>query len=318
MHTLYPAIKPYNSQTLKVDSLHEVYLEECGSPDGIPVLFVHGGPGSGCSERDRRFFDPEKYRIVLFDQRGCGHSKPHAELKQNTSSDLVADMELIREKLGIDRWMLFGGSWGSTLSLLYAQAHPKRVKAMVLRGVFLSRQQDLDWLYKEGAGRVFPDHWKHFLELIPESEQADLVEAYHRRLFGENELARMNAAKHWSMWEGKIVTLRPNQNLIDHAADPHHALAISRIECHYFKNKSFITANQIIENVGLIARIPGTIIHGRYDMVCPLDNAQILADHWPEADLQIIRDAGHSSSEAGIIDALVRATDDMARQFEQK
>ncbi len=318
MHTLYPAIKPYHSQTLKVDSVHELYLEECGSPDGIPVLFVHGGPGSGCTEQDRRFFDPEKYRIVLFDQRACGRSKPHAELNNHTTTDLIEDIEMIREKLGIDRWMLFGGSWGSTLSLLYAQAHPKRVLAMILRGIFLSRQQDFDWLYKNGACRVFPDHWQHFLELIPESEQDDLIAAYHRRLFGEDELARMNAAKHWSFWEAQIASLRPIQNLIDQAVDPHHALAISRAECYFFKNNSFISPNQIIDNMNLVTQIPGIIIHGRYDMVCPLDNAQTLADHWLKADLQIIRDAGHSSSEPGIIDALVRATDRMARQFEQK
>lgn len=318
MHTLYPAIKPYHSQTLKVSSIHEIYVEECGTPEGLPVLFVHGGPGAGCSERDRRFFDPEKYRIILFDQRGCGRSKPHGEVKENTSSDLVADIEFIREELSVERWVLFGGSWGSTLSLLYAQAHPKRVVAMALRGIYLARQKDSDWLYKNGANRIFPDYWKSFLELIPESEQHDLIEAYHHRLFGEDELARMNAAKHWALWEGRILSLRPNQDLIDHASDPHHALVSSRIECHYFKNNFFINENQIIEHIGLIARIPSVIIHGRYDVVCSLDNAQTLADHWPEADLQVIRDAGHSSSEAGIIDALVRATDNTARKFDSK
>ena len=317
MHTLYPAIKPYSTETLAVDSIHEIYVEECGTPEGVPVLFIHGGPGSGCSERDRRFFDPEKYRIVLFDQRGCGRSKPHAELQQNTSTDLVSDIELIRKKLDIDRWLLFGGSWGSTLALLYAQAHPKRVMAMVLRGLFLSRKQDLDWLYQDGASRVFPDHWKHFIEPIPEAERGEMIAAYHRRLVGENELARMNAAKHWALWEGRISTLRPNQELIDQCSDPHSALASALIECHYFWHKSFLNPNQIIEKMNLVARVPGVIIHGRYDMVCPLDNAQTLADHWPEADFQIIRDAGHSSSEAGIIDALVRATDEMARKFEK-
>ena len=316
MHTLYPAIKPYNTQTLNVDDLHEVYLEECGSPEGVPVLFVHGGPGNGCWERDRRFFDPEKYRIILFDQRGCGRSKPHSELKQNTTDKLLEDMELIRQTLNIDRWMIFGGSWGSTLSLLYAQLHPKRVMAMVLRGIFLARQQDIDWLYQNGASRVFPDHWKHFLDPIPDAEQTNLIDAYHQRLFGENELARMNAAKHWALWESQIMTLRPNQSLIDSASDPHHALAIARIECYYIQNKCFLAPDQILSNMNLVARIPGVIIHGRYDMVCPLENAQSLANHWPEADLQIIRDAGHSSAEAGIIDALVRATDTMALKFE--
>ncbi|WP_419533062.1 prolyl aminopeptidase [Endozoicomonas sp.] len=315
MRTLYPAIKPYATQHLQVDDIHEIYVEECGSRDGIPVLFVHGGPGAGCTERDRSFFDPEKYRIVLFDQRGCGRSRPHAELKQNNTGLLIEDIEAIRKKLGVDQWLVFGGSWGSTLSLLYAQAHPKQVSGVIVRGVFLSRQQDLDWLYKDGASRVFPDHWAHFLELIPVNERDDLLKAYYQRLFGEDELARMNAAKHWSLWEGNTATLRPNHELVDHFADPHLALSLSRIECHYFKHKSFIKPNQIIEKMNLIATIPGVIIHGRYDMICPLDNAQALADHWPEADLQVIRDAGHASCEPGIVDALVRATDDFARRL---
>ncbi|WP_257283710.1 prolyl aminopeptidase [Endozoicomonas sp. SESOKO1] len=315
MRTLYPAIKPYATRHLQVDDIHEVYIEECGSQDGIPVLFVHGGPGAGCTERDRRFFDPEKYRIILFDQRGCGRSRPHAELKQNNTTALIEDMELIRKSLEVEQWLVFGGSWGSTLSLLYAQAHPMRVSGLVVRGVFLSRQQDLDWLYKEGASRVFPDHWAHFLELIPEGERGDLLEAYYQRLFGEDELARMNAAKHWSLWEGNAATLRPNHELVDHFADPHLALSLSRIECHFFKHNSFINPNQIIEKMNLISAIPGVIVHGRYDMICPLDNAQALADHWPQADLQIIRDAGHASCEPGIVDALVRATDDFARRL---
>ena len=315
MRTLYPAIKPYATQHLQVDDIHEIYIEECGSQDGVPVLFVHGGPGAGCTDRDRRFFDPEKYRIILFDQRGCGRSRPHAELEQNNTTLLIEDMELIRTSLGVEQWLVFGGSWGSTLSLLYAQAHPKRVSGLVVRGIFLSRQQDLNWLYKEGASRVFPDHWAHFLELIPEDERDDLLEAYYQRLFGEDELARMNAAKHWSLWEGNTATLRPNHELVDHFADPHLALSLSRIECHFFKHKSFIKPNQIIENMNLISAIPGVIVHGRYDMICPLDNAQALADQWPEADLQIIRDAGHASCEPGIVDVLVRATDDFARRL---
>lgn len=315
MRTLYPAIKPYGSQFLQVGDIHDIYVEECGSQDGIPVLFVHGGPGAGCTERDRRFFDPEKYRIILFDQRGCGRSRPHAELEQNTTSLLIEDIELIRRTLGVDQWLVFGGSWGSTLSLLYAQAHPKQVSGLIVRGIFLSRQRDLDWLYKEGASRVFPDQWAHFVEPIPEKERGDLLEAYYQQLFGENELARMGAAKHWSLWEGNIATLRPNHELIDHFGDPHRALSLSRIACHYFRHKSFIKQNQIIEKMNLIASIPGVIVHGRYDMICPLDNAQALADHWPEADLQIIRDAGHASCEPGIVDALVRATDDFARRL---
>ncbi|MGI9277252.1 MAG: prolyl aminopeptidase [Endozoicomonas sp.] len=315
MHTLYPAIKPYATHRLPVDSVHQVYVEECGSPDGVPVLFVHGGPGGGSQERDRRFFDPEKYRIILFDQRGCGRSKPHAELEGNTTQDLIEDIEFIRKKLEVKRWVLFGGSWGSTLSLVYAQMHPKNVMALILRGIFLARQEDLDWLYKDGASRVFPDHWKHFLEVIPEEEQGDLLAAYYSRLTGENELARMNAAKHWSLWEGRIATLRPNHEIEEHFADPHLALSLSRTEAHYFVNKAFLNSNQIIANMNLLDQIPGVIVHGRYDMICPLDNAQLLADHWTRSELQVIRDAGHSSSEPGIVDALVRATERFAREF---
>ena len=317
MHTLYPAIKPYATHNLQVDSVHEIYVEECGSPDGIPVLFIHGGPGGGCSKIDRRFFDPEKYRIVLFDQRSCGRSKPHAGKKDNTTGLLLDDIEYIRTALDIDRWILFGGSWGSTLSLLYAQAHPKRVMAMILRSIFLARQSDLDWTYSEGgASQIFPDQWQDFLAPVPVGERGDMVSAYHALLFGDNELARMSAAKHWAMWGGRIATLRPNQEVIDHCADPHRALAMSRIECHYFKNHAFIQENQIIENMNLVAKIPGVIIHGRYDMVCPLENAWQLAEHWPEAELHIIRDAGHASLEPGIIDALIRATNEFARKFE--
>lgn len=315
MRTLYPAIKPYATRQLKVDDVHDLYVEECGSRDGIPVLFVHGGPGTGCNEQSRRYFDPQKYRIVLFDQRGCGRSTPHAELTQNNTALLVNDIERIREALNIDRWLLFGGSWGSTLSLVYAQAHPKRVAGLILRGVFLSREQDLRWLYTEGASRIFPDHWTHFVELIPEDERGDLLAAYHRRLFGENELARMSAAKHWSMWEGNIATLRPNHELVDEFADPHMALSLSRIECHYFNHNSFLEPDQIIKNMPLISAIPGVIVHGRYDMICPLDNAQVLADHWVGAELKIIRDAGHSACEPGIVDALIRATDDFAQRL---
>ncbi|WP_422132697.1 prolyl aminopeptidase [Endozoicomonas sp. ALD040] len=316
MRTLYPAIKPYSVFKLAVDTVHQLYVEECGSPDGIPVLFVHGGPGVGTSEKSRRFFDPEKYRIILFDQRGCGRSLPHAELEGNTTQNLIADMEQIRKHLGIEKWLLFGGSWGSTLSLLYAQAHPKRVMAMVLRGIFLSRQKDFDWLYtKQGAGRVFPDHWKHFEEIIPESERANMLEAYYNRLTGDDELAQMNAAKHWALWEGRISTLKPCPDAEEFCSEPHNAKAISRLEAHYFMNDSFIEPHQIIRDMKYIDQIPGIIVHGRYDMICPLDNAQVLADHWTEAELQVIREAGHSSSEPGIVDALVIATDKLAEKF---
>ena len=316
MHTLYPAIKPYATHRLQVDDIHEIYIEECGTPDGIPVVFVHGGPGVGCSEKDRCFFDPEKYRIILFDQRGCGQSTPYAELKNNTTVDLVSDMERIRQFLKVEQWMLFGGSWGSTLSLVYAQAHPKVVSAMVLRGIFLAREQDYEWLYRKGASRIFPDNWQRFIELIPEEERSDLVEAYHRRLFGDDEVARMNAAKHWSAWEGGALTLKPNQDMMDHFSDAHNALAIARIECHFFKHKCWLE-QPVLARMNMLATIPAVIIHGRYDMLCPLDNATALSERWPEAELQIIREAGHSSHDPGITDALVRATDKFGQVFEK-
>lgn len=317
MHTLYPAIKPYATHRLRVDALHELYLEECGAPEGIPVLFVHGGPGVGCSERDRRFFDPERYRIILFDQRGCNRSRPHAELQANTTWELVADMEAIRQFLGLERWLLFGGSWGATLALAYAQQHPGSVMGMILRGVFLGREEDFHWLYRQGANRIFPDHWHEFIELIPEGERDDLLAAYHRRLFGGDELARMNAARHWSAWEGGIATLRPSQKVIAHFADPHLALALSRIKCHYFTHLAWLADKPILSRINRLTRIPAIIIHGRYDMVCPLDNATVLAGHWPTAELQVIRDAGHTAMEPGIIDALVRAADQFAGRFEK-
>lgn len=316
MRTLYPAIKPYNTQHLSVDSLHTLYLEQSGSPEGIPVLFIHGGPGSGCSEKDRCFFDPEKYRIILFDQRGCGRSTPHAELKDNNTTALIEDIETIRQHLDIDKWLLFGGSWGSTLSLLYAQAHSDCVLGLVLRGIFLLRQKELDWFFKEGgASRLFPDQWQLFLEPIPENEHNDLIAAYYHRLTGDDELVRMNAAKHWSQWEAALATLRSNQELVDHFIEPHHALAIARIECDYFQNHAFIAEDQILDNMAAITHLPGTIVHGRYDVICPLDNAYALAQQWPQADLQIVREAGHASCELGIVDALVRATDQFAKQL---
>jgi len=312
MLTLFPEIKPYQTHRLAVDPPHELYLEESGNPDGIPVLFVHGGPGMGSQPRNRCFFDPERYRIVLFDQRGAGRSTPHAELAGNDTQALVADMERIREFLGIERWVLFGGSWGSTLSLVYAETFPSRVLAMVLRGIFLVRREDLVWFYQHGASRVFPDHWQEYLEQIPEEEHDDLMGAYHRRLAGENEIARMAAAKAWSLWEANCATLRPNHEVVERYADPHTALATARIEAHYFVNDAFLVDGQILANAHRLADIPGYIVHGRYDMICPVDNAFALHAAWPAAELQIIRDAGHSATEPGITDALVRATQQLA------
>lgn len=313
MRTLYPEVHPYKEHFINVDSQHTLYVEESGNAEGIPVLFVHGGPGGGTSGAQRRFFNPEKYRIILFDQRGCGKSTPHACLENNTTQDLINDMEKIRKILSIDEWLLFGGSWGSTLSLLYAEDHPKRVSGMILRGIFLCREQDLHWFYQQGASAIFPDYWKDFTHIIPIKERDNLLSAYHQRLTSKNEIERMAAAKSWAVWEGRCSTLDPNPNIVEHFADPHTALAIARIEAHYFINQAFIQSNQIIKYAGKIAHIRTTLVHGRYDMVCPIEQAHTLHQVLPNAELHIVRDAGHSSFEAGTIDNLVRATDDFAR-----
>ncbi len=315
MRDIYPKIKPYVTHTLRVEAPHRLYVEECGSPDGIPVLFVHGGPGAGCAPVHRCFFDPEKYRIILFDQRGCGKSTPHASLENNTTQDLVADMEFIRDYLGVEQWLLFGGSWGSTLSLVYAQAHPGRVLGLVLRGIFLCRPHEIRWFYQEGASHIFPDYWEDYLKPIPEAERGDLLKAYYRRLSSENEVARMAAAKAWAKWEGRTSTLHPSKTVIDHFSQPHNALSLARIESHYFSHDSFLEPNQVLRDAGRLAGIPGVIVQGRYDVVCPMQSAWDLHRAWPDAVLQIIPDAGHSALEVGIIDALVRATDDMARRL---
>lgn len=312
MLSLYPEIRPYAEHRLKVGEPHQLYIEECGEPDGIPVLYVHGGPGAGCDPKSRCFFDPGHYRIILFDQRGAGRSTPHGETVNNNTEALIGDIEAIREHLGVDQWLLFGGSWGSTLSLLYAEAHPERVLGLILRGIFLCRPEDIRWFFQEGASRIFPDYWEPYLQGIPEQERGDLIAAYHRRLTGNNELARMSAAKTWSLWEAHCSTLRPNHQVVDHFSDPHVAIAMACIEAHYFINDGFLRPNQILADAHRLADIPGMIVHGRYDMVCPLDNACLLHRHWPGSELQIIRDAGHSDTEPSIVDALVRATKDMA------
>ena len=313
MQTLYPEIKPYARHLLAVDHPHKLYIDESGTQDGLPVLFVHGGPGAGCDALSRRFFDPSLYRIVTFDQRGCGRSTPHASLEKNTTWDLVADMERIREFLGIDKWVLFGGSWGSTLALAYAQAHPERVHGLILRGIFLCRPQDFHWFYQEGASRLFPDYWQDYLAPIPPEERGDLMRAYYKRLTGTDEIAQMQAAKAWSIWEGRTATLRPNPDVVERFHE--HALSISRIECHYFVNNAFLEPDQLLRDMPKIAHLPGVIVHGRYDVICPLDNAWALHQVWPNSELSIIRDAGHSAGEPGIVDALVRATNDMAQRL---
>lgn len=315
MLTFYPQIKPYVKHTLEVDRPHMLYVEECGNPHGVPVVFLHGGPGAGCEPYHRRFFDPEVYRIVLFDQRGCGRSSPHAELEGNTTQALVADMETIRLHLNIEKWVVFGGSWGSTLALVYAETHPDRVLGLILRGIFLCRRDEIDWFYQRGANRVFPDYWEDYLSVIPEEERYDMVGAYYRRLTSKDELARMAAAKAWSRWEGRAATLRGRKEVVDHYTYPYNALSLARIECHYFVNNSFLASNQILDNAGVLNGIPGEIAHGRYDMVCPVENAWELHRAWPGSELHIISDAGHSATEKGIVDALVRATNRMGKRF---
>ena len=316
MLPLYPEIKPYARHTVDVGSNHQLYVDESGTPEGIPVLFVHAGPGSGCEYDSRCFFNPEKYRIILFDQRGAGRSTPHASVTDNTTQHLIADMEQIREFLGIEQWMLFGGGFGSMLSLAYAQAHPDNVLAMVMRGVFLGRQADIDWIYQDGASRFFPDHWEDFVSPIADADQGNLVAAYQHRIDGADELARMAAIKSWSRWEADCSTMHPNVRLIKHFTDPVRATARSKIALHYFNNQCFLEDNQILSAVDTIQDIPGIIVQGRYDMVCPLINAFELHEAWPVSQLFIIREAGHSATEPVLIDALIRATRDMALRFE--
>jgi len=315
MRELYPDIVPYQIHRLAVDNRHELYVEECGNPAGLPVVFLHGGPGAGCEPLHRRFFDPERYRIVLFDQRGAGRSTPHADLVDNSTWDLVTDLEKIREELRISDWMVFGGSWGSTLALAYAQRFPERVLGLVLRGIFLGRHRDVQWLYQEGASRLFPDIWERFLEPIPEAEHLDLVGAYYRRLTSDDELERLRAARAWSRWEGATSTLTTKHTVIEHFGEAHLALSLARIEAHYFVNDVFLEPDQLLRDVDRIRAIPGIVIHGRYDVICPVEQAWELARAWPEAELGIVPAAGHAASEPSILDALVRATRVMARRL---
>jgi proline iminopeptidase len=310
LKTLYDPIEPFDTGRLKVSPIHEIYYEQCGNPQGKPVVFLHGGPGGGISSDYRRYFDPKVYRVVLFDQRGSGKSTPHASIEANTTWDLVQDIERLREHLNIRHWQVFGGSWGSTLALAYAETHPDRVRELVLRGIFLCRPKEIRWFYQEGASEIFPDVWEEYLNVIPENERADMVSAYHRRLTSDDEAVRLEAARAWSIWEGSTSRLFFDPAMIEKFADPEFALAFARIECHYFMNNAFFSSdNYLIENIGRIRPIPAVIVQGRYDVVCPLTSAWDLHRAWPEAQLNIIPDAGHSISEPGIIDALVRATD---------
>ena len=313
MNSLFPPIEPYNHGWLSVGDGHEIYYEESGNPSGKPCLFVHGGPGGGASPAARQFFDPDKYRIVLFDQRGCGRSKPHASIEANTTWHLIDDIELIRETLGIDRWLVFGGSWGSTLSLAYAQSHPERVTELVLRGIFLLRAQELQWFYQHGASELYPDAWQHYLAPIPDTERHDLISAFHSRLTSEDPEVRLSAARAWSVWEASTSFLIQNEDFMAQLDEPEAALAMARIECHYFVNGGFFESpNQILEAVDRIRHIPCVIVQGRYDVVCPPTTAWDLHRAWPEADFKLIANAGHSAFDPANAASLIEATNRFA------
>lgn len=309
---LYPPIEPFDRRMMDVGDGHEIYIEQSGSKDGLPVVVLHGGPGGGCSPAMRRYFDPNVYRIILFDQRGCGRSKPHASVEANTTWHLVADIERIRETLKIDEWIVFGGSWGATLALIYAQAHPGPVRHLALRGVFTMTRAELDWFYGGGAGRFWPETWARFCELIPVDERDDMIAAYHRRLFSGNRTEEIRHAKAWSAWENALATVHSNGATIDSPAEYAHAFA--RLENHYFINGGFLERDgQIHEDMPKIAHIPGTIVQGRYDMICPPASAWRLVQNWPNASLRMIPVAGHALSEPGISAELVKVMDRLGR-----
>ncbi|HAT1774153.1 prolyl aminopeptidase [Legionella pneumophila] len=314
MHTLYPAIKPYTQHELKVSKLHTLYLEETGNPEGIPVIVLHHGPGGEADPHLRRFFDPQRYRIILFDQRGCGRSIPHLEISENNTQLLMEDIDSIRDFLGLREFVLFGGGWGSLLALLYAQKFPQQVKALLLHQIFLGRQKDIDWFYKHGASLVYPDYWEEFTNTVPENKLDNIPKYYAECLQGPNELARMAAAKNWALWQARCSSLQPHLYVIDQYSDPHFALALATLESYYIINHYFIEENQIIANAHKIRHIPTYIVHGRFDLVSPLSSAWELHQAIPASNLRIVRDAGHSDRESGIIDALIYASKDISKQ----
>ena len=310
MRELYPEIQPYNEGMLKVSDLHTIHFEESGNPNGKPVIFLHGGPGGGIEPVYRQYFDPEKWRIIIFDQRGCGKSTPFAELRENTTWDLVADIEKLREFLKVDRWVVFGGSWGSTLSLAYSETHPDRVLGLILRGIFMLRQSELIWFYQIGASHIFPEAWEEYLKPIPLNERHDMITAYYCRLTHKDETIRLKAARAWSVWEGSTSKLYQNQNMMHSFEQDRFAEVFARIECHYFINKGFLEhENWLLDNVDKIRDLPAVIVQGRYDVVCPMTSAWDLHTRWPEADFHVIPDAGHSMTEPGIRSKLIEYTD---------
>ena len=313
MRELYPEIEPYRREHLAIDARHTLYVEECGNPDGLPVVFLHGGPGAGLSPYHRRFFDPARWHAVLFDQRGAGQSTPFASLDANTTPDLIADIERIREHLGIERWLVFGGSWGSTLALAYAEAHPDRVIGLVLRGIFLAREEELRWFNEMdgGARCIFPERWARFRDFIPEAERGNMIEAYWRRLDSNDEALRLAAARAWSAYEGGSTTLVHDPDAPGDFDEPHKAVSLARLEAHYFRNGMFLEPGQLLRDIERIRHIPGVIVHGRYDIICPVKTAFELHQAWPEAEFHIVL-AGHSASDPAIVDKLVEATDRFA------
>jgi proline iminopeptidase len=307
---LFAPLEPFATHRLRVSDLHEIYVAEYGNPRGKPAVLLHGGPGAGMNPTMPRFHDPDAYHMVLFDQRGCGNSTPYAELRENTTQDLVADIERIREHLGIARWQVFGGSWGSTLALAYAETHPERVSELVLRGIFTLRRKELEWFYQEGASYIQPEAWEAYLAPIPPEERGDMIAAYHRRLTGDDTAAQLAAARAWSMWEGTTISLLPDRGRIEAFGEPEYALAFARIECHYFQNRGFFSHDdELLANAGRLRAIPGVIIHGRYDLCTPIAIAWDLHKAWPEADYRPVPDSGHAMSEPGIIHELVSATE---------
>ncbi|NVJ60705.1 MAG: prolyl aminopeptidase [Gammaproteobacteria bacterium] len=313
MQVLFPEIKPYLTAHLNVGGGHEIYYEESGSPDGLPVLYVHGGPGTGSVSYHRRFFDPEHFRIILLDQRGCGQSKTKDALKENTTQHLLEDMEALRETLKINKWVVFGGGWGATLALLYAQSFPGRTAGLVLHSVFLGRQQDIDWIFETGVPRLVPDYWEEFAESLHSSDRRNLLDVFTKRLEGSDDLARMSAAKSWAVWYARSSLLHHSSAWLKRFSDPHVASTTARIQAHFFRNSCFVDENQVLSNMDKIQDIPGIIVHGRFDLLCPLDSAWLLQNNWPAAELHIIRDACHANLDPGITDALVRAARDIQR-----